>query len=527
MDKAVSAASDDVIRLILQYLKENRLTKSLLMLQEESGVSLNSVPNVDSVVADAQMGRWNQVLDVVDTMKLSQETLFKLYDQVVRELVDLKEAKLATLLLENAIPLKEMEREEPETYRKLADLCRKRPAESREIYAGVDMQQHLTKDKRRALVAEGLRKDIDSVPSSRLTAIIGMAMKWQHHVGIISNYGEFDVFRNTSVSATKGEEPNVKEVAKVITFAEKSHPECAIFTPNGQHLISGSSDGFIEVWNWSLGVLDPDLDYQNNDQFMVHETLIVSLAVSRDSEILASGDKDGNIKIWKISTGECMRKMSHSHEGAVTCMTFSMDSTTLLTGSFDKTARVHGLKSGKPLRTFKGHTSIVNSAIYSFDGTRVITGSSDGYVKIWDSRTTDLLKSFIAFTAPDPRSTIQSDVPQPVNSILNLPYTGGDELILVCTRSSSLSVYKLNGICIKNYTVEDSDDRFLDVAVSRRLNWVYAVSERNMLYCFNKAGELENSFKVHENDVIGLIHHPQEPVMATWGLEGTIKLLYP
>lgn len=56
--------------------------KSLLMLQEESGVSLTSVPSVDSLVADAQMGRWNQVLDAVDTMKLSSETMFKLFDQV-------------------------------------------------------------------------------------------------------------------------------------------------------------------------------------------------------------------------------------------------------------------------------------------------------------------------------------------------------------------------------------------------------------------------------------------------------------
>lgn len=527
MDKSVNVASDDVIRLILQYLKENKLLKSVLMLQEESGVSLNSVPNVDSLVTDTQMGRWNQVLDAVDTMKLSQETLFKLYDQVVRELVDLREAKLATSMMENAIPLREMEREDSENHRRLQELCRKRPLETRDIYAGADEQQHLTKDKRRALVSEALKSEIDSIPPSRLVALIGMAMKWQHHVGIISNYGEFDAFRNTSVSAIKGEEANIKEVAKVIRFADKSHPECAVFTPNGEYLISGSSDGFIEVWNWKLGQLDPDLDYQNKDQFMIHDTLIVSLAVSRDSEVLASGDKDGHIKIWKISTGECLRKMNNAHEGAVTCITFSMDSTTILSGSFDKTARIHGLKSGKPLKTFKGHSSIVNAAIYSFDGTKVITGSSDGYIKIWDSRTTDLIKSFVACTAAEPTGNMKSDVPKPVNNILNLPYTGVDELILVCTRSSSLSVYKFNGICVKSYTAEGDDSNFLDVAISRRQNWVYAVGEGNMLYCFNKAGSLEHRFKAHDKDVIGLVHHPQESVIASWGLDGTIKLLYP
>lgn len=135
-----------------------------------------------------------------------------------------------------------MEREQPDKYRILAELCRKRPAETREIYAGphgAGGSQPLTKDKRRAIVAEALKSEIDSVPPSRLTALLGMAMKWQNNVGIITSGDQFDVFRNTSTSATKGDEPCVKEVAKIIRFAENAHPECAIFTPNGQYLISG------------------------------------------------------------------------------------------------------------------------------------------------------------------------------------------------------------------------------------------------------------------------------------------------
>lgn len=33
--------------------------------------------------------------------------------------------------------------------------------------------------------------------------------------------------------------------------------------------------------------------------------------------------------------------------------------------------RVHGLKSGKMLKEFRGHTSYVNDAIYSADGSQV------------------------------------------------------------------------------------------------------------------------------------------------------------
>lgn len=45
-------------------------------------------------------------------------------------------------------------------------------------------------------------------------------------------------------------------------------------------------------------------------------------------------------------------------------------------GSFDFTARVHGIKSGRTLKEFRGHKSYVNSACYSRDASKVITGSS-------------------------------------------------------------------------------------------------------------------------------------------------------
>jgi WD40 repeat protein len=45
-------------------------------------------------------------------------------------------------------------------------------------------------------------------------------------------------------------------------------------------------------------------------------------------------------------------------------------------------ARVHGLKSGKMLKEFRGHTSYVNYAIFTTDGSRVITASSDCTVKV-------------------------------------------------------------------------------------------------------------------------------------------------
>ena len=44
----------------------------------------------------------------------------------------------------------------------------------------------------------------------------------------------------------------------------------------------------------------------------------------------------------------------------------------LLSASFDMTVRIHGLKSGKMLKEFRGHSSYVNSVTYTPDGHQVL-----------------------------------------------------------------------------------------------------------------------------------------------------------
>ena len=44
--------------------------------------------------------------------------------------------------------------------------------------------------------------------------------------------------------------------------------------------------------------------------------------------------------------------------------------------------RIHGLKSGKTLKEFRGHTSFVNQALYIPDTNNIMSCSSDGTIKV-------------------------------------------------------------------------------------------------------------------------------------------------
>lgn len=61
-------------------------------------------------------------------------------------------------------------------------------------------------------------------------------------------------------------------------------------SPNGQNLVSGSSDQTIKVWELSTGKLVRTLTG--------HENLVNSVAISPDGQTLVSGSHDQTIKVW-------------------------------------------------------------------------------------------------------------------------------------------------------------------------------------------------------------------------------------
>ena len=73
------------------------------------------------------------------------------------------------------------------------------------------------------------------------------------------------------------------------------------------------------------------------------------------------------------------------HTDSVYSVAFSPDGSRIVTGSWDKTAKVWDARSGAEVLTLKGHTDRVGSAAFSPDGSRIVTGSLDGTTKVWDA----------------------------------------------------------------------------------------------------------------------------------------------
>ena len=81
-----------------------------------------------------------------------------------------------------------------------------------------------------------------------------------------------------------------------------------------------------------------------------HELAVVAVAVSKDSNYVATASRDKSAKLWEMNTGREVRSFL-GHEATVTSIEFTSDGKYLISGSNDKTVRIWDVYSGKALHT--------------------------------------------------------------------------------------------------------------------------------------------------------------------------------
>ncbi|PSB57821.1 NB-ARC domain-containing protein [Chamaesiphon polymorphus] len=158
-----------------------------------------------------------------------------------------------------------------------------------------------------------------------------------------------------------------------------------------------------------LGMNLHDTNFANTDwaNSVFTETFssIHAVAISPDGRWLASGDFNGDIRLWDTRTQQ-LQSISSGHTHWVRAMAFSPDSRKLVSGSYDCTMRLWDVNTGKCLQTLTDRTQSVNSVAFSPDGNLLVSGcddflvsgSDDWTIGIWDVNTGECLRKFTDYT---------------------------------------------------------------------------------------------------------------------------------
>jgi WD40 repeat protein len=119
-----------------------------------------------------------------------------------------------------------------------------------------------------------------------------------------------------------------------------------------------------------------------------HTDCIRSVGFSPDGTHIVSGSDDKTIRVWNAKTGEEVMKPLEGHTHYVTSVGFSPDGTHIVSGSHDKTIRIWDVRTGEEvMKPLNGHTYCVRSVGFSPDGTHIVSGSDNKTMRVWDVRT--------------------------------------------------------------------------------------------------------------------------------------------
>ena len=74
--------------------------------------------------------------------------------------------------------------------------------------------------------------------------------------------------------------------------------------------------------------------------------MINAVAISRDNSRIVSGSNDRTVKVWDVTTGNCLKTLE-GHSDNVISVAISDDGSRVISGSHDKTVRLWNLLEKK------------------------------------------------------------------------------------------------------------------------------------------------------------------------------------
>ena len=222
--------------------------------------------------------------------------------------------------------------------------------------------------------------------SSKLGQLL--VWEWQSESYILKQQGHFDSMNSLVYSPdgqriiTTADDGKIKvwDIESgfcIVTFTEHTSGVTACeFAKKGNVLFTASLDGSIRAWDL--------VRYRNFRTFTAPTRLSFScMAVDASGEVVAAGSLDSfDIHIWSVQTGQLLDQLS-GHEGPVSALAFAPNGGTLVSGSWDRTARIWDIfsrtQTSEPLQL---QADVLNVAIRP-DSLQLAVSTLDGQLTFW------------------------------------------------------------------------------------------------------------------------------------------------
>jgi WD40 repeat protein len=167
--------------------------------------------------------------------------------------------------------------------------------------------------------------------------------------------------------------------------------QAVAFSPDGKKFVTGGSN--VQIWDDASRALVREFDAHPGTGI---DTLTYDATGAR---LLTAGWDDHLAKVWDPETGKLLARLE-GHTGRLMAAEFSPDGKTIVTASFDRTARIWESRSGELLRTISG---VVHAATFAPDGKSLVVGIGGDVFQFditFDERSPEDLAAYVAAKSP-------------------------------------------------------------------------------------------------------------------------------
>jgi WD40 repeat protein len=153
------------------------------------------------------------------------------------------------------------------------------------------------------------------------------------------------------------------------------------FSEDGRTIATGGRDGIIKLW-------DAATRQEIGTPMSSDANPVDAVAFNPDGTVLASANTDGNVQLWNAATQQVTGPaLTEAGSAQVNSLAFSEDGTVLATGSQDGTARLWQVASGSQLGVTMTTGYPVTALTFGDGGTTLATAEGDGSTELWDIAT--------------------------------------------------------------------------------------------------------------------------------------------
>lgn len=130
------------------------------------------------------------------------------------------------------------------------------------------------------------------------------------------------------------------------------------------------------VRSYYMDTLEPYLN------FYAHRLPVMSMDISSDGLLLATGSADKSVKLWGMDFGDCRRSL-RAHSESVMAIAFQAKTHYFFSGSRDGSIKYWDGDKFEFISDLEGQNSEVRSLVLSNDGEIVVGASQDRMIRVW------------------------------------------------------------------------------------------------------------------------------------------------